>query len=242
MAAPFDPAKHPTGPDGRFVETVRPEGDVDLGGASWPMAPMSWTRTTPPLDQIELRSTNAIFGEVIRSMRDEFAVDAPYQRDSVWETERRRHLIKAVLTGLPIGAITVARRDAFAAEPLFRVIDGRQRLETVWAFADGDLDVPADWFRDEDLEPDGVDDGGMVRWDGLTRVGRNRIHAATYSQITVDSHKLRVLNADGTYTTHKRSDDEALAFEARLYLDLNQGGVGHTADEIARAERIAASS
>ena len=73
-------------------------------------------------------------------------LDAPYQRASLWGTERRRELVKSLLMGLPIGSVIVSELGYRSGMPCVRVVDGKQRLEAVLAFAAGGFTVPGWWF------------------------------------------------------------------------------------------------
>jgi hypothetical protein len=160
--------------------------------------------------------------------RGQYLLDPPYQRGSVWDVVRRRNLVRSLLMGLPIGAVTINERDhrfedydpaIFAA-----VVDGRQRIETIRAFVDSQFAVPADWFTGDDngdylvdgvaLEP--IDMAGEqvpgVRYDQLTRLGRG-----LFDRTSVAVNHARVLT---------------VAAEAELFLLLNFGGVPQSdADE-----------
>lgn len=78
-------------------------------------------------------------------------LDPPYQRGSVWGEERQRNLIRSVLMGIPHGSVFLNMRHIL--HPMV-VIDGRQRIEALFAFVKGDFGIPADWLdgkRGEDL-------------------------------------------------------------------------------------------
>ena len=122
-----------------------------------------------PLTQVKLNNYNRMVEVAMEpSRRDDYLLDPPYQRGSVWTVEQRRNLIRSILIGLPIGAIAVNDRGWQGADqPSFAVIDGRQRIEALRAFRDGEFGIPAHW-----LEPAFVvaaDEDGNVRWDGTSR-------------------------------------------------------------------------
>jgi len=56
-----------------------------------------------------------------------------FQRKSVWTLADRRKLIQSVLENYPIPSIFLYRRDA-DGYPVYDVIDGKQRLETIFMF------------------------------------------------------------------------------------------------------------
>jgi hypothetical protein len=97
-----------------------------------------------------------------------FDMDQPYQRGVVWGLKRKRNLIKSLLMGVPIPAIIL--NDRFAAkfnEPgydrnrnwMYAIVDGKQRISTIWAFMNNEFSCPAEWW-DENAE-------GEVFWRDL---------------------------------------------------------------------------
>lgn len=110
-------------------------------------------------------------------------MNPPYQRGHVWGKDRARNLIRSTLLGIPCGAIILndrwaagwyRDRDAAAKnnEPIYSVVDGKQRITALHAFASGQLDVPRQWWDDEDVRPEarGKD---MVTINDLTPGARN---------------------------------------------------------------------
>lgn len=79
-----------------------------------------------------------------RGIEDRYDFDPPYQRASVWTPEQRTSLIKSLMQGLPIGALFLNSRGIL--EPM-RVVDGKQRLETLVGWLRDEIAVPADWFE-----------------------------------------------------------------------------------------------
>jgi hypothetical protein len=98
--------------------------------------------------------SNAVYGFILEDPddpdeRDKYDLSAPYQRDSVWTVDRRRNLIRSLLMGLPIGNIILSHLPYRGGSPYsYRVIDGKQRIETLRMFANDEFSVPGDWFTD----------------------------------------------------------------------------------------------
>jgi hypothetical protein len=57
-----------------------------------------------------------------------------FQRKSVWNKTDRRKLIQSVLEGLPLPSIFLYRREDDHGHLVYDVLDGKQRLETVFMF------------------------------------------------------------------------------------------------------------
>jgi hypothetical protein len=99
---------------------------------------------------------------LLYSERDEIKLDPPYQRmGGVWTIEKRRLLIDSILNDYDIPKIYFHQYSNEAvSETGFRyaVIDGRQRLETIWQFMDGDFTLSRDfeYQRDPSLDLGGL--------------------------------------------------------------------------------------
>lgn len=137
--------------------------------------------STPIYRQLSLQQTRTQYSELIRNLREgELDLDAPYQRDHVWGTQRQVNLIRSLTLGLPTGAIYLNERDIM--KPTV-VIDGKQRLSAVLRWLDGDLAVPRDWFPVGAERLPGGREGSVlieehaagqdtVTFNDLTRAGR----------------------------------------------------------------------
>lgn len=203
---------------------------------------MTWTRQHPPLPEIHGEPLNYQLSTYLYHCREGgFDLSAPYQRGSVWTVDMRRALIRSLLMGIQPGAVYLSHLpyDPGRPEVAYRVIDGKQRIETVMAFAASEFSVPADWFGDDWLDPDQVDDG-TVAYGTLSAPGRRFFDTLTMPAIVVDFTSAHIYVAPGTgttgsamqYTTRRRTADEILACEVETYLLLNTGGVQHTGADL----------
>lgn len=181
--------------------------------------------------------------------RDHYDLDAPYQRPSVWTVEQRRALIKSLIMGLPVGAVTVSELPfdgGYCTKPdgFYRVIDGQQRIRAIRAFVANEFTVPGSWFTPRQLE-DGNDRNSEVTWSKLSRLGRWRISMAQLPSMSYDAIREFEYDAEGALVRtkvkkpngkiedgggkyRKRTPDEVLAAEAELFLLLNGGGTAQT--------------
>lgn len=76
----------------------------------------------------------------ISAHRDWFRINRQYQRESdVWTTEDKKHLIDTILRDLDIPKIYLRQID----DKKFEIVDGQQRVETVWEFKDNKFSLDA---------------------------------------------------------------------------------------------------
>lgn len=61
-------------------------------------------------------------------------LDPGFQRESVWTKRDRQRLIQSIMAGKPIPNIFLYRRTTDKGTTVFDVIDGKQRLETIFKF------------------------------------------------------------------------------------------------------------
>ncbi|MGD0572905.1 MAG: DUF262 domain-containing protein [Sedimentisphaerales bacterium] len=89
-----------------------------------------------------------------------------FQRKSVWSWRDRQRLIQSIVAGYPLPNIFLYCRDC-RGKPVYDVIDGKQRLETLFMFL-GVKDFKKDWFDVKlDLDEDGL------RWWNWNEIKRH---------------------------------------------------------------------
>lgn len=171
---------------------------------------------------------------------DPFILDAPYQRGSVWTLDQRQALIKSILMGVPFGSVIIAR----TAEH-YRVIDGKQRIETIRKFADGDFQVPTHWFLDEDIVVKNA--SGWVASTELSDRAMRRLLHHVFPSLEFDStlewiedpEHPEAVRRQSRWYTRDRTPEEALGAEAVVYMLINGAGTAQTGDDLGRARTIA---
>lgn len=185
-------------------------------------------QTSEPVTDLRMEISGRSVGEIVRWLQDGDATyDLPYQRGSVWTDEQRIMLILSMLSGTPIPALIINDRpqrmwfdDDGGRLPIYAIIDGKQRLTTFRTFREDALAVPASWFDPAEVEvPERTDDGPYVRYSGLTR----------RQQLSFD--RVAVPVAVGKL--------DSVAAEAAVYLRVNGSGTPQSADDMARAARVA---
>ncbi|MEW6715079.1 MAG: DUF262 domain-containing protein [Nitrospirota bacterium] len=85
----------------------------------------------------------------IYSERGSIRLEPPYQRfGDIWTLEKKRLLIDSILNDYDIPKIyfhIYSRQDSKKTGFSYAVIDGRQRLETIWQFIDGKFTLDSDF-------------------------------------------------------------------------------------------------
>jgi len=98
----------------------------------------------------------------VYSEKDEIKIDPDYQRNGdVWTLEKKQLLIDSIINRYDIPKIyfhKYEKADARASGFNYAVIDGRQRLEAIWQFIDGEFALKDDfvYLRDTDVQIGGL--------------------------------------------------------------------------------------
>lgn len=156
------------------------------------------------------------------SDRDKLDLNPPYQRGLVWTDEQRENLIRSLLEGIPCGIVYRNFRGFNHATP-YAIVDGKQRIDTVRRFYDGELTVPAHWFSADDLHPDypkaydEEDGNAYIHPDGRV----------SYLGLSDQGQRVFDMSSLAVYETHKLT----LAGEEMLYERVNYGGTPHEPKE-----------
>lgn len=95
--------------------------------------------------EIDLSSTTLSVQTLYRMFRDgDFYVDRRYQRKLVWTLEEKQKLIDSVFKEFPIPLVLLAKRQ----ESSYDVIDGLQRLHTIFSFIENAFQTADGLFFD----------------------------------------------------------------------------------------------
>ena len=86
-------------------------------------------------------------------------MNPPYQRKSVWNSKDRRFFLDTVFRGYPSPPIFLHKKLDDDQQTIYAVVDGKQRLQTLFLFGDDAITLPED-FGDDRLN-------GKV-WSSLT--------------------------------------------------------------------------
>ena len=101
---------------------------------------------------------------VVYSDRQDIQLDPEYQRISeIWTHEKRQLLIDSLINGFDVPKLYfhefVPARQISGKKYKFAIIDGKQRLQTIWDFIDGKLALAEDfeYLRDDSVKAAGLD-------------------------------------------------------------------------------------
>lgn len=72
-------------------------------------------------------------------------LDPPYQRGSVWNLKDRRFFLDTVFRGYPCPPIFLHKTLDAEQKTVYAVVDGKQRLQTLLMFADGQIALAQDF-------------------------------------------------------------------------------------------------
>lgn len=67
--------------------------------------------------------------------------DAAYQRDYVWGHAAQQAFLKGIISGFPLGHVALAKSPDWAERDgaYIEVVDGKQRLTTLWLFINNNI-------------------------------------------------------------------------------------------------------
>jgi len=180
-----------------------------------------------PLEKFHLQASNTSVSNF--TYRQEiYDIDAPYQRGSVWGQDRQMALIKSLLEGKPIGSVILAEQPF--GQFSYRVVDGKQRIEALWALVNGELLIPAIW-----VDPDS-DPNEMISFQEANEITdgvfERKFENAACPTIFYNPQQ----DLSGEKVRRIKDPEKILQLEAELYVAVNTGGIDHTEEEILRAE------
>ena len=73
--------------------------------------------------------------------RERLDLNPPYQRRSVWNQSFKDYFIDTVLLGNPTAAIFLYEEFSLTGDVTYRLVDGKQRLTTIFGFLNGEFPV-----------------------------------------------------------------------------------------------------
>lgn len=100
----------------------------------------------------------------LNSEKDEINIAPEYQREGgIWTKEKKQLLIDSILNDYDIPklyfhALSSSFKEKTGLTHNYAIIDGRQRLETIWGFIEGEFSLAQDFLYQAD---ENIDAGGM---------------------------------------------------------------------------------
>ena len=164
--------------------------------------------------EIDIRKTQFSVTDLLSWLRDgTLNLNPAFQRRSVWKQDAKSYFIDTVVRGLPAPIIYLRQRvDLDTQRTIREVVDGQQRLRTLFAFVDaeslGDFDAQRDQFLVKPLHNKEI---GGKPFGKLSDHIRQRILSYEFSThvlpINVEDREVLEmfarLNATGTNLNHQ---------------------------------------
>jgi len=218
-----------------------PKTEPDSDGAPWVDDYAAFEEEDVYVGEYDLTSTPNDFNVLtIVSFLDSGAVIIPgFQRNFVWDIKRASKLIESLIIGLPVPPIYLYEEG----RNRFLVVDGQQRLMSVYYFVKGRFpkssargEVRSLAFRDGPIDPRHLDNDDLFQPFALHLPRKepdtkNPFHKLKYSSLddyktTFDLRPLRNV----VIKQNQPKGDESSVFE--IFSRLNSGGVSLNQHEI----------
>ncbi|WP_343539462.1 DUF262 domain-containing protein [Sphingobacterium thalpophilum] len=81
---------------------------------------------------------------------NQLELNPPYQRKSVWSTKDRKFFLDTIFRNYPVPPIFIHREVNDAGKTTYNIVDGKQRLETIFMFYNNKISIDSK-FGDENL-------------------------------------------------------------------------------------------
>lgn len=194
-----------------------------------------------PLNEYQLTTTPNDFNilTIVSFIESKVFKIPSFQRHYVWDLKRASKLIESLLIGLPIPQIFLYE----SARNEFLVIDGQQRLMTIYYFQKGrfprkekrhelrEIFDKYGYIPDEVLENDNLFQRFNLKLDGIVEGGENRFNGKNYKTLDAFKTSLDLATIRNMVVKPVSGDDENGAmFE--IFNRLNSGGINLGAQEI----------
>lgn len=194
-----------------------------------------------PLNEYQLTTTPNDFNilTIISFIESKVFKIPSFQRHYVWDLKRASKLIESLLIGLPIPQMFLYESERNE----FLVIDGQQRLMTIYYFVKGrfprkekrsELREVFDKYGhipDEIMAQDDLFQKFNLRLDGIVEGSENRFHGKNYQ--TLDDYKTSLdLATIRNMVVKPVSGDEENGAMFEIFNRLNSGGINLGAQEI----------
>ena len=211
------------------LENLEPELEIDQEDEGYPLN--EYQLTTTPNDFNILTIISFIESRVFKI--------PSFQRHYVWDLKRASKLIESLLIGLPIPQMFLYE----SGRNEFLVIDGQQRLMTIYYFVKGrfprkekradlrDIFDKHGHIPDDVMEDDKLFQKFNLKLDGIVEGSENRFNGKNYK--TLDDFKTSLdLATIRNMVVKPVSGDEENGAMFEIFNRLNSGGINLGAQEI----------
>ncbi len=212
-----------------YVENLETELEIEIEDEGYPLN--EYQLTTTPNDFNILTIISFIESRVFKI--------PSFQRHYVWDLKRASKLIESLLIGLPIPQMFLYE----SGRNEFLVIDGQQRLMTIYYFVKGrfprkekrselrDIFDEHGYIPDDVMAKDELFQKFNLRLDGIVEGGENRFHGKNYH--TLDEYKTSLdLSTIRNMIIKPVAGDEESGAMFEIFNRLNSGGINLGAQEI----------
>lgn len=215
------------------------------GPVAAPTADASWLdEASLESDEVEVQDYDLVSSpndwnfSTIVSFIGSGAMKVPsFQRNYIWDRKRASKLIESLLIGLPVPQVFLYEEERNS----FLVIDGQQRLLTLYFFSKGRFPKPKirgelrtrlqQGFIDDDfLEDDEYFEPFKLSLPKSPTGNPNRFHGLTYKGLKEDRTSLDLRTIRNIVVKQTSPEGDSAVFE--LFNRLNTGGVNLTPQEI----------
>ena len=213
--------------------------------AGSPAADGSWLdEASLESDEVEVQDYDIVsspndwnFSTIVSFIGSGAMVIPSFQRNYIWDRKRASKLIESLLIGLPVPQVFLYEEERNS----FLVIDGQQRLLTLYFFSKGRFPKPKirgelrarlqQGFIDEDfLEDDEFFETFRLSLPKSPTGKPNRFHGLTYKGLKEDKTSLDLRTLRNIVVKQTSPEGNSAVFE--LFNRLNTGGVNLTQQEI----------
>lgn len=160
--------------------------------------------------------------DIIRMIKEgELNLQPDYQRRFVWSSKTQSQFIESLLLSIPIPTIFLAEND----DETFEVIDGQQRLTTVFAFFKSAL-------SDEELKNFKVYDENLLRMDSLKLTGLetlSNLNKYKFNELD-DKIQRKFKNVSLPMVIIQKDSSEDIKYD--IFSRINQGSIKLNSQEL----------
>lgn len=127
---------------------------------------------------------------VLYKKRKQLVLNPAFQREGVWSRKDRVLLIDSIMKGYPLPAIFIYRRQD-GHRVRYEVIDGKQRLETIFYFM-GELKGEFSLFEGKVIDRDREEEVVEYSWKRMDKADRRTIQEFKLNIITVEGDPQKI--------------------------------------------------